>query len=54
MPGMHVFVLYVSAVSSPSSWLVPGVLCAAIYLVMSLPLGYLARRLEERWRMPGA
>ena len=36
------------------SWLVPGLLCAAIYLVMSLPLGYLARRLEERWRMPGA
>ena len=36
------------------SWLVPGLLCAAMYLVMSLPLGYLARRLEERWRMPGA
>jgi len=35
------------------SWLVPGLLCAAIYLAMSLPLGYLARRLEERWRMPG-
>ncbi len=35
------------------SWLVPGLLCAAMYLVMSLPLGYLARRLEERWRMPG-
>ena len=36
------------------SWLLPGLLCAAMYLVMSLPLGYLARRLEERWRMPGA
>ena len=36
------------------SWLVPGLMCAAIYLAMSLPLGYLARRLEERWRMPGA
>ncbi|MDP2319400.1 MAG: ABC transporter substrate-binding protein/permease [Acidobacteriota bacterium] len=35
------------------SWLVPGLLCAAMYLVMSLPLGYLARRLEDRWRMPG-
>ena len=35
------------------SWVLPGLLCAAIYLVMSLPLGYLARRLEERWRMPG-
>lgn len=36
------------------SWVVPGVLCAALYLLMSLPLGYLARRLEERWRMPTA
>jgi len=35
------------------SWLLPGLLCAAMYLMMSLPLGYLARRLEERWRMPG-
>jgi len=35
------------------SWLLPGLLCAAMYLVMSLPLGYLARRLEERWRVPG-
>lgn len=34
------------------SWVLPGLLCAAMYLVMSLPLGYLARRLEERWRMP--
>jgi polar amino acid transport system substrate-binding protein len=34
------------------SWVVPGLLCAALYLAMSLPLGYLARRLEERWRMP--
>jgi polar amino acid transport system substrate-binding protein len=34
------------------SWLLPGVLCAMLYLAMSLPLGYLARRLEERWRMP--
>ena len=36
------------------SWVVPGVLCALLYLAMSLPLGYLARRLEERWRMPTA
>ncbi len=35
------------------SWLLPGLLCASMYLVMSLPLGYLARRLEDRWRMPG-
>jgi polar amino acid transport system substrate-binding protein len=34
------------------SWVVPGLLCALLYLAMSLPLGYLARRLEERWRMP--
>ncbi len=32
------------------SWVVPGVLCAAIYLAMSLPLARLARRLEHRWR----
>jgi polar amino acid transport system substrate-binding protein len=36
------------------SWVIPGVLCALSYLAMSLPLGYLARRLEERWRMPTA
>lgn len=34
------------------SWLVPGVLCAALYLAMSLPLAQLARRLEDRWKMP--
>jgi polar amino acid transport system substrate-binding protein len=28
---------------------VPGLLCAAIYLAMSLPLSRLARRLERRW-----
>ena len=33
------------------SWLVPGLLCAAIYLAMSLPLAQLARRLEDRWRI---
>jgi polar amino acid transport system substrate-binding protein len=33
------------------SWLLPGLLCAALYLAMSLPLGLLARRLEARWRM---
>jgi polar amino acid transport system substrate-binding protein len=32
------------------SWVIPGVLCAALYLVMSLPLSALARRLEERWK----
>ena len=34
------------------SWVVPGLLCAALYLAMSLPLGALARRLEAQWRMP--
>ncbi|HYB96263.1 MAG TPA: ABC transporter substrate-binding protein/permease [Vicinamibacterales bacterium] len=34
------------------SWLIPGLLCAALYLAMSLPLGYLARRLEHRWTLP--
>ncbi|MEZ5285320.1 MAG: ABC transporter permease subunit [Vicinamibacterales bacterium] len=33
------------------SWLVPGLLCAALYLALSLPLSHLARRLEERWKM---
>ncbi|HEY0931818.1 MAG TPA: ABC transporter substrate-binding protein/permease [Gemmatimonas sp.] len=31
------------------SWVLPGLLCAAIYLLMSLPLSRLARRLESRW-----
>jgi polar amino acid transport system substrate-binding protein len=34
------------------SWVVPGLLCAALYLAMSLPLAALARRLEERWKRP--
>jgi ABC-type amino acid transport system permease subunit len=34
------------------SWIVPGALCAAVYLVMSLPLARLARGLERRWRAP--
>jgi polar amino acid transport system substrate-binding protein len=32
------------------SWVLPGVLCAGLYLAMSLPLSALARRLETRWR----
>lgn len=31
------------------SWVVPGALCAAVYLAMSLPLARLARRVERRW-----
>ena len=34
------------------SWVIPGTMCAALYLAMSLPLATLARRLEERWRTP--
>jgi polar amino acid transport system substrate-binding protein len=32
------------------SWVVPGSLCAALYLAMSLPLAAVARRLERRWK----
>jgi len=32
------------------SWVIPGALCAALYLVMSLPLARLARGLETRWK----
>jgi len=32
------------------SWLVPGMLCAALYLAMSLPLARLARRMEQWWK----
>jgi polar amino acid transport system substrate-binding protein len=32
------------------SWVVPGAMCAALYLVMSLPLARVARRLEKRWK----
>jgi polar amino acid transport system substrate-binding protein len=34
------------------SWVIPGSLCAAIYLMMSLPLAGAARRLERRWKAP--
>jgi polar amino acid transport system substrate-binding protein len=36
------------------SWALPGALCAALYLAMSLPLSRLARRLEKRWNAPSA
>jgi polar amino acid transport system substrate-binding protein len=36
------------------SWVIPGSLCAALYLAMSLPLSALARRLELRWKAPTA
>jgi polar amino acid transport system substrate-binding protein len=36
------------------SWVLPGLLCAALYLAMSLPLAHLARRLETRWKAASA
>lgn len=36
------------------SWVIPGILCAALYLAMSLPLGHLARRLETQWKAPSS
>jgi polar amino acid transport system substrate-binding protein len=35
------------------SWVIPGLLCAGLYLAMSLPLAALARRLEQRWKVSG-
>jgi len=34
------------------SWVIPGTLCAGLYLAMSLPLAAVARRLEARWKSP--
>jgi polar amino acid transport system substrate-binding protein len=34
------------------SWVLPGALCAALYLAMSLPLSRLARQLEKSWQVP--
>ena len=34
------------------SWVVPGLLCALVYLAMSLPLSRVARGLERRWSLP--
>jgi polar amino acid transport system substrate-binding protein len=36
------------------SWVVPGILCASLYLAMSLPLAALARRMEQRWKVTPA
>ena len=32
------------------SWVVPGLMCAAMYLVLSLPFAHLARRIEKGWK----
>jgi len=34
------------------SWVIPGIMCATLYLAMSLPLSIAARRLERRWKSP--
>jgi polar amino acid transport system substrate-binding protein len=36
------------------SWVIPGTLCAGMYLAMSLPLSAAARHLERRWSRAGA
>jgi polar amino acid transport system substrate-binding protein len=36
--------------SDIGNWLVPGALCASLYLVLSLPLARVARRIETGWR----
>lgn len=36
--------------ANTGSWVIPGVLCAALYLILSLPLSRLAGRLEARWK----
>lgn len=37
--------------ANTGSWVVPGILCAVIYLALSLPLSRLARRLERKWSL---
>jgi polar amino acid transport system substrate-binding protein len=34
------------------SWVLPGMMCAAMYLIMSLPLARVARRIERGWSRP--
>jgi polar amino acid transport system substrate-binding protein len=36
------------------SWVIPGLMCAGLYLAMSLPLAHLARRLEAQWKAASA
>ncbi len=36
------------------SWIIPGTLCALLYLAMSMPIAAVARRLERRWKRPTA
>jgi polar amino acid transport system substrate-binding protein len=36
------------------NWAIPGAICAALYLLLSLPLSRLAGWLEDRWKAPSA
>jgi polar amino acid transport system substrate-binding protein len=36
--------------SNIGSWVIPGILCGALYLALSLPLAHVARRLESQWK----
>jgi len=36
--------------ANTGSWVIPGALCGALYLTMSIPLARLARGLETRWK----
>lgn len=36
--------------ANTGSWLLPGMLCAALYLCLSLPLARVARRIEKGWK----
>ena len=40
--------------ANTGSWVIPGLLCAVLYLAMSLPLAALARRLERSWKVQSA
>ena len=33
------------------SWVIPGAMCAGLYLMMSLPVAALARRMERQWKI---
>ena len=37
--------------ANTGSWVIPGILCGALYLCMSLPLAHAARLLETRWKV---
>jgi polar amino acid transport system substrate-binding protein len=39
--------------TNTGDWLIPGILCAAMYLAMSLPIARAARALESRWKAAG-